>query len=110
MGSAKIKKEIKQYITRLKIAVHPEKVLLFGSFARGEATKWSDIDLMVVADFKDLDGDKRHGFLYDLHSGLVKDHDIHVFGLTPSEFDSAKPWSIIADIKKEGVMVFDAEK
>ena len=103
MGSAKIKKEIKQYIARLKNAVRPDKVLLFGSFARGEATIWSDIDLMVVADFKDLDKEKRYNILYDLHSGLVKDHDIHVYGLTPSEFESAKPWSIIDDIKKKGL-------
>ncbi len=29
---------------------HPEKVILFGSYARGEATIHSDVDLMIVMD------------------------------------------------------------
>lgn len=28
--------------------VHPEKIILFGSWARGDATLYSDVDLMVV--------------------------------------------------------------
>jgi predicted nucleotidyltransferase len=34
---------------RLKKEYHAEKVILFGSYARGEATEDSDIDLFIIA-------------------------------------------------------------
>ena len=105
MGTNKIKSEITQYIKRLKKTVNPESVILFGSFARGEATKWSDIDLLVIADYK-TKSDERFNLLYKLRSGLVKDHDINAFGLTREEFETVKPWSIFADIKKEGRILY----
>ncbi|MBI4357046.1 MAG: nucleotidyltransferase domain-containing protein [Gammaproteobacteria bacterium] len=41
----KLLKKIKNQIVK---AVHPEKIILFGSWARREATKDSDLDLMVI--------------------------------------------------------------
>jgi len=32
-----------------KDGIHARSGILFGSFARGEATEWSDIDLVVIA-------------------------------------------------------------
>jgi predicted nucleotidyltransferase len=34
---------------RLKKEYHAEKVILFGSYARGEATEDSDVDLFIIA-------------------------------------------------------------
>ncbi len=106
MGRKKINEEIKEYILRLKKALDPEKVILFGSFARGEATEWSDIDLLVVARFSKTTFNKRFDILYDLHEGLVKEHDIHAYGITPREFDTIKQWSILTDVKKEGIVIY----
>ena len=105
MGANKIAGEIKQYIKRLKETVDPESIVLFGSFARGEATEWSDIDLLVIADYT-VSSDDRFDLLYHLHDGLVKNHDINVFGLTKKEFETAKPWSIFSDVKKEGIVLY----
>lgn len=106
MGRKKINKEITEYILRLKKAINPKKVILFGSFARGEATEWSDIDILVVANFSKINSDKRFDILYDLHDGLVKEHDIHAYGITPKEFDDVKEWSILNDAKKEGIILY----
>jgi len=106
MGRKKINQEIKQYILRLKKAINLEKVILFGSFARGEATEWSDIDLLVVADFANINSNKRFDILYDLHDGLIKEHDIHAYGITSNEFEKIKQWSILFDAKKEGIVVY----
>jgi predicted nucleotidyltransferase len=38
---------------RLKKEYHAEKVILYGSYARGEATEDSDVDLFVVAPTKE---------------------------------------------------------
>jgi predicted nucleotidyltransferase len=40
---------IPEMVRRIVETVHPDKVILFGSHARGEARADSDIDLMVIA-------------------------------------------------------------
>ena len=39
---------IEEMVQRIVARCHPEKVILFGSHARGEAVEDSDVDLMVV--------------------------------------------------------------
>jgi predicted nucleotidyltransferase len=39
-----------EIVERIKERFHPEKIILFGSYARGEATEDSDIDLLIVAE------------------------------------------------------------
>ena len=39
---------IEQAVERITEVAHPERVILFGSYARGEARDDSDIDLLVV--------------------------------------------------------------
>jgi uncharacterized protein len=41
--------EIQAAADRIAEALKPKQVILFGSYARGEATEDSDLDLMVVA-------------------------------------------------------------
>lgn len=41
-------KEIKNIVDRIVEGYRPEQVILFGSYARGEARKYSDIDLLVI--------------------------------------------------------------
>ena len=38
---------------RLKKEYHAEKVILYGSYARGEATEDSDVDLFIIAPTKE---------------------------------------------------------
>ncbi len=40
--------QIQDAAARLAAALHPKKIILFGSYARGDATEESDLDLMVV--------------------------------------------------------------
>lgn len=41
---------IRQYLAAVRAAgIHARRAVLFGSYARGEANEWSDIDLVVVA-------------------------------------------------------------
>lgn len=43
-------KEIKHYAKKLKLAGIPvSKLILFGSFAKGTAKTWSDLDICVVS-------------------------------------------------------------
>ena len=40
--------QIQQAVDRLVASAQPSKVILFGSYARGDATESSDLDLMVI--------------------------------------------------------------
>ena len=42
--------EIQALSKEIVEAIHPEKVLLFGSYAKGTATEKSDVDILVVVD------------------------------------------------------------
>ena len=44
-----IYERLKKVSERLKKEYHAEKVILFGSYARGEATEHSDVDLFIIA-------------------------------------------------------------
>jgi predicted nucleotidyltransferase len=43
--------EIKAYSTRIAEEFNPERIILFGSFARKRATEDSDVDLLVIMDY-----------------------------------------------------------
>lgn len=46
-----INRDLKEKITEALVStVSPEQIIIFGSYARGEATKDSDLDLMVLVD------------------------------------------------------------
>ena len=48
---------VQRYLRVLqKSGIHARNGVLFGSFARGEATEWSDIDVLVIA--PEFDGDR----------------------------------------------------
>ena len=46
----KIRKIISSITGRIKEKYHPEKIILFGSFAYGKPKKNSDIDLLIIKD------------------------------------------------------------
>lgn len=44
---------IKKYTQRLIEQIKPKAVILFGSFARKDINEGSDVDVLVIADFKE---------------------------------------------------------
>ena len=51
-----VQKQIRKMVNRIVRRFHPDKVILFGSHARGDADPDSDVDLLVVMPVK---GSKR---------------------------------------------------
>jgi len=49
-GTIELSDELRQQIRESLKPLHPEKVIVFGSYAQGEAGPDSDIDLIVVLD------------------------------------------------------------
>ncbi len=104
MGKNKIQKSLKIFSDRVKARFQPKQVILFGSYARGEADEYSDVDIIVVAEkFNKTPMGERLDVLYPLTSDLYP--DFHVFGLTSKEFSKLSDFVSISEAKRDGMLI-----
>jgi predicted nucleotidyltransferase len=69
---------------RLVERFHPQRIILFGSQARGTAHVRSDVDLLVISSIRG----KRHRMMVEMDRALSDlDSAFEVVILTPEEFD-----------------------
>jgi len=98
-----INKQIIKYIDILKRDKLPiKKVVLYGSFAKGKQTKWSDIDLCIISPkFKDA----YYAMQYLLSKTITTpSHPIEPVGFSPKDFQD-KYGSLINEIKTTGIEI-----
>ena len=95
---------IKQIVGDLFLKSYPEIkcAYLFGSYARGEATQKSDVDILVVLD-KPM-GMKYFGIPDDLEKLLGKAVDLHSY----EQLVNNAP--MIKDILVEGIKIYGQDK
>lgn len=67
-------------VTRLVERFNPDKIILFGSRARGEATNISDVDLLVILPFEGSERDLRLSMQMEL---LDFDTSVDIIVATP---------------------------
>lgn len=81
----------------------PQKIILFGSYAYGEPTKDSDVDILVVADT-----DKKfHERLQEVRTLLPKDRSFDLIVLTPSEYQKSKAGNaLLLEIETKGRVIY----
>ena len=104
MDVKKIQKQLRVFVRRVKNVYKPEKIILFGSYARGEATEYSDVDILVIAKkFKGINPYERFSKLYDLGRDL--DPDFNTFGFTPSELKKSSYLTTLRDALQTGVVI-----
>ena len=103
---------VHQYIELLSeiYGNHLKTVILYGSYARGDYTEDSDIDIMVLLDLSDIDIKKyRHelsGMTYDFN--MDYDLDIRPIAKSKEHFDKwVGVYPFYSNIEKEGVKLFD---
>jgi len=78
-----VEKIVSTYIERLKRRIDILLAILFGSYAKGNYSFGSDIDVLVVAEHLPEDLSKRFSLLADNELG----YEIQPFGYTRKEFD-----------------------
>lgn len=93
-------------VERIKEGYEPEKIILFGSLARGDTHEWSDIDLIVVKDTEASYGQRVRELLPILRGRLVA-ADIVVY--TPEEYERGKRarWGLVRDVEREGKVLYE---
>jgi predicted nucleotidyltransferase len=86
---------------------HPQKIILFGSFARNTMTNDSDIDLVVI---KKMVIDKIDEIIEIKRRIRSKDFSIDLILISEKDFNTklAEGWTIYQDIQTEGIIMYAA--
>ena len=111
--SQPIQISLDDYIEALKAiyGAHLKRVILYGSYARGEEREDSDIDIMVLLDISDLDiKGYRHQFT-DATFDYNMDNNLQIMPIVKN-VDHFNKWveyyPFYANIEKEGVTLYSA--
>jgi len=91
---------------RLVENFHPEKIILFGSQARGTADSHSDVDLLVISAIKE----KRRKLMVDMRSVLNElEYAFDLIILTREEFERDRkiPGTVGRYASKEGKVIYE---
>ena len=103
MSKVEAKKIVKEYAEKLKEENYPfSAVYLFGSYAKGKAHKWSDIDVAVVSDKMKRNRDRNRFLLWHIRRDV--DSMIEPHGFTVKDFeDGCDP--MVYEIRKTGIRI-----
>ena len=103
MSKVEAKKIVKKYAEELRKKNYPfSAIYLFGSHAKGNARKWSDIDVAVVSDKLKRNRDKNRFLLWHIRRKV--DSMIEPHGFTVKGFqDNSDP--MVYEIKKTGIKI-----
>ena len=98
--------EIRQMAVDIAKAFDPDKIILFGSYATGNATAESDVDLLVIMESSDPPPLRSVG-MYRLLNGYINPVEIMV--RTPAEIERYKDvsFSVIHAALNEGVILYE---
>lgn len=95
-----------EIVRRLVEALHPEKIILFGSHAYGSPTEASDIDLMVVVPESDLPRYRRAQEAYGCLWGLTAPVEILVLTRRELEEMAQVPASLGYQVLQRGKVIY----
>jgi predicted nucleotidyltransferase len=99
--------DLRRVVGRACLRERAKLAILFGSYARGEADAWSDVDLLIVCETHRPFVERFRGFLdvLDAFPGA----DLLVY--TPGEFAQLRSRrGFLERAEREGIRLFDAAK
>ena len=91
---------------KLVIALNPEQIILFGSYAYGEPTEDSDVDLLVIVSQSDEPRYRRARHAYKVLRGIGIAKDILVMTRAEVERKANVPSSLINQVLSQGKVLY----
>ena len=83
------------------------KAIVFGSVARGEASRRSDVDLILVQRTTKRFWERYDGLLYELNMALPE-AAVEILIYTPEELEQMKDRKFIAMALREGQVIYES--
>ncbi|MDP4011101.1 MAG: nucleotidyltransferase domain-containing protein [Candidatus Roizmanbacteria bacterium] len=109
MDKTTITKELNTFISRAKAQLPVKRIILYGSFAKNSGRDDSDIDLLVLGDFKKNQINDPTLALYETYCDLNSKHQLHVIGLNVDDYENKKDSITLASIRNTGKTIFLAQ-
>jgi predicted nucleotidyltransferase len=108
--TTEVLKTVRDFVADLEALgkVRVKQAILYGSYARGRAHRWGDIDLLVVSeDFAGMSPLKRIRLV--AQATFQSRRHLQAVTCTPKELEEAGPASFLAHIKRTGTVIWQAE-
>lgn len=98
---------VKSYLKDLEQNLKINKAIVFGSAARNQMHRDSDIDLIILSsDFSQMNFIQRLTFLNSNRQGIARKVPMDILGYTQEEFDIlSKESAVLAEAKEEGILI-----
>ena len=99
---------LQEIVQRVRTAIAPEKIVLFGSRARRDHRPHSDIDLLVIQK-SELPRFKRPIPIYAALAELTLPMDAEIMVYTPQEVEewSGSPAAFVTTALREGIVLYE---
>lgn len=106
MTRKEIENILDEMVRRIVERFHPEKIILFGSYARNESTDDSDFDILVVMPAENSQRQKANEIDLALADRTVP---MDVIVVTPEQFDRQKnlAGTIVYKAAREGRVIYE---
>ena len=104
-----VEKILAQFIKETKKKISVQKIILFGSYAKGTPKKTSDIDIAVISpNFARMNELQRIKLLLDCAHRIKYEIpvDIETFGYTPEEYENADYFDFLGVIRNAGKIIY----
>ncbi len=104
---------IDKYVSALRkiYGDHIQQIILYGSYARGDFTKDSDVDIMILVDLPEDQIDRYADYVSEVGFDYNVDYDVWFMPIVKN-IDHFKYWSQVypfySNIEKEGVTLYRA--
>jgi predicted nucleotidyltransferase len=98
---------IKAAARKIAERFHPQRIILFGSHARGDADQHSDVDLMVLMKGK---GRRVHDKALDIRMAIDFGFPLDLLTRSPEEFQRRITWGdwFLKEIDEKGITLYEA--
>jgi len=85
------------------------RAIVFGSLARGEESRHSDLDLLVIQETNERFLDRYDGLLSEIVRA-VPGRDVDLLVYTPGELSQMAQQPLVATILREGRTIYESEQ
>src|SRR5207249_2698708 len=97
--------DIKKFAEEIAKRYSPEKIILFGSYARGDAGKYSDVDLLVVMNY----GGSAAQLRANIRGSIPFHHSLDLLVRKPSDIEwrLAENDFFLKEIMNTGIVLYE---